>query len=334
MATIYDVAKRASVSVATVSAVVNSSAYVSPELRQRVDAAIAELSYNPNLLARSLAQKKSFSLGVLIPDITNPFYPEVVRGAEDKAKQDGYTILLGNSDNRRDKEELYLNLFLSKRVDGIMMFKASEDMSDALLAKLKGNSIPIVLVGRRYSRLETDCVVADDEAGARAAVRHLIRLGHRRVGIITGFRGVSTTEGRLEGYRKALAAHRIPFDPALVVEGDYGTESGYRGSLRLLEQKPTAIFSTNYLMTVGLMQALEKKGLRCPKDIAVVSYDDFLWTNFFRPKLTCIEQPKYQLGYQAMTLLLGRLNGKHKRVQTVVLKNRLRVRESCGAKGA
>ncbi len=333
MANIYDVAKRAGVSVATVSAVVNNSAYVSPPLRQRVEIAVSELSYNPNLLARSLAQKKTLTLGIVIPDITNPFYPDVVRGAEDKAKQEGYTILLGNSDNRRDKEEIYLSLFLSRRVDGILLFKGFEDMSSDFLARLQGSDTPVALVGRRYERLETDCVVADDEGGAYTAVRHLLRLGHKRIGVITGFRGVSTAEGRLQGYRRALVSKRIPFDPSLVVQGDYGSESGYRAGLQLLEHHPTAVFSTNYLMTVGFMAALEKKGLSCPQDVAVVSYDDFLWSRFFRPKLTCVEQPKYELGFQATELLLKRLQGKHKRARLIVLKNRLRVRESCGANG-
>ncbi len=331
MATIYDVAKEAGVSVATVSAVVNNSSYVSVELRQRVETAIAALHYNPNLIARSLAQKKSLTFGMLIPDITNPFYPEVVRGAEDRAKQAGYTLLLGNSDNRREKEEIYLNLFLSKRVDGILLMKGSEELDSSFVAKLHATNAPVVLVGRRYRLLQTDCVVADDVGGANMAVRHLIRLGHRRIGIITGFSNVSTTEERLEGYRRALSTGKIEFDPALVVEGDYGAEPGFRAGLRLLGHRPTAVFVTNYLMTVGFMRALEEQDKSCPEDVAVVSYDDFLWSRFFRPRLTTVEQPKYELGVIATELLLSRLNGKHKRNKLVVLPNKLQIRESCGS---
>jgi LacI family transcriptional regulator len=197
MATIYDVAKRAGTSVATVSAVVNNSAYVSPELRGRVETAITELDYNPNLVARSLAKKKTFTIGMLIPDIANPFFPEVVRGAEDKAKEAGYTILLGNSDNRSDMEETYLNLFFSKQVDGILLIKGSEELSDNFRQKLEDTGTPLVLVDRESESIKADSVVADDVGGACAAVDHLIALGHQRIGIITGFPNVSTSKGRL-----------------------------------------------------------------------------------------------------------------------------------------
>lgn len=334
MATIYDVAKQAGVSVATVSAVINDSAYVSPGLRSRVEAAVTALNYNPNLLARSLAQNKTFTVGILIPDITNPFYPEVVRGAEDKGKQAGYTLLLGNSDNQAEKEEVYLRLFLSKRVDGILLIKGSEDLDQSFLAKLQGGETPVVLVGRRYPQLQTDCVVADDAGGAYAAVRHLAQLGHKRIGIITGPRNVSTSQSRLAGYAKALAGSKLPYVEELVEEGDYGMESGLTAGVQLLAQRPTAVFITNYLMTVGFMNALEKQRLGCPQDVAVVSYDDFLWSQFFHPKLTCIEQPKYELGFKAMELLLSRLRGRHKKPKLVVLKNKLNIRESCGQKSS
>ena len=330
MATIYDVAKRAGTSVATVSAVVNNSAYVSPELRGRVETAVTELDYNPNLVARSLAKKKTFTIGMLIPDIANPFFPEVVRGAEDKAKEAGYTILLGNSDNRSEMEETYLNLFLSKQVDGILLIKGAEELSDSFRQKLEDSGIPVVLVDRESESLKADCVVADDVGGACAAVDHLIALGHRRIGIITGFPSVSTTKGRLQGYRKALQCHQLEYDAALVEAGDYGTESGYRAGARLLGQQPTAVFVTNFLMTVGFMKALEEAGLRCPEDVAVVSYDDFMWSEFFRPRLTGVEQPKYQIGYQSTEVLLRRLADKQKKREKIVLENRLRIRESCG----
>jgi LacI family transcriptional regulator len=330
MATIYDVAKRAGTSVATVSAVVNNSAYVSPELRERVEIAITELDYNPNLVARSLAKKKTFTIGMLIPDIANPFFPEVVRGAEDKAKEAGYTILLGNSDNRSDMEETYLNLFFSKQVDGILLIKGSEELSDNFRQKLEDTGTPLVLVDRESESIKADSVVADDVGGARTAVDHLIALGHQRIGIITGFPNVSTSKGRLQGYRKALQSHQLEYDATLVEAGDYGTESGYRAGVRLLQQEPTAVFVTNFLMTVGFMKALEEAGLRCPEDVAVVSYDDFMWSEFFRPRLTGVEQPKYQIGYQSTELLLRRLADKQKKTEKIVLENRLRIRESCG----
>lgn len=328
MSNIYDVAKQAGVSVATVSAVINSSSYVSPALRDKVERAISSLHYSPNLLARSLAQRKTHTIGVLIPDIANPFFPEIVRGAEDKAKEAGYTIILGNSDNQLSKEEVYLNLFLSKRVDGILLVKAIGDMSTALFEKLRSGGPPIVLVDREYPHLQADTVVADDCGGADAAVRHLLKLGHRRIGMLAGIPGISTTIGRSLGYRQALESKKIPYDPVLVVHGDYGIEAGYKAGLQLLEQNPTAVFVTNCLMTAGFMKALEKKKLRCPEDISLISYDDLIWNEVFSPKLSCIEQPKYQLGYRSTEILFSRILGRHKRLKIEVLKNRLRLRGS------
>jgi DNA-binding LacI/PurR family transcriptional regulator len=178
LATIYDVGKRAGVSVATVSSVINNSSYVSPELRKRVEAAIRELHYSPNLLARGLARQKTLTLGVLVPDIANFFFPELVRGIEDKAKETGYTIILGSSDNQPAREEVYLNLFLSKRVDGIVLIKAPGKMSSTLEQILEKNGPPIVLLDREHRALSADTVVADDSGGGALATAHLLELGH------------------------------------------------------------------------------------------------------------------------------------------------------------
>ena len=330
MANIYDVGKRAGVSVATVSAVINKSSYVSPQLREKVERAIAELKYSPNHLARSLAQRKTHTIGIIIPDIANPFFPEIIRGAEDRAHRAGYTVILGNSDNQVSKEELYLNLFLSKRVDGILLTKAAGDMNTTLFETLRLSSPPIVLVDREYPKLQADTVVADDSGGAYAATQYLLKLGHRRIGIVTGISGTSTTEGRLLGYREALASRGIEFAPSLVAEGDYGVKSGEIAGAQLLDQHPSAVFVTNCMMTIGFMKALEKRSLCCPQDIAVVSYDDVVWNEVFQPKLTCIAQPKYQLGYRGADILISRIQGKHKRPKLEVLKNDLIVRGSCG----
>ena len=332
MANIYDVAKRAAVSVATVSAVINRSSFVSQTLHERVQRAISELNYSPNLLARSLAQRKTHTLGILIPDVANPYFPEIVRGAEDKASEAGYMIILGNSDNQISKEEMYLNLFLSKRVDGILLVKAAGDLNNALFEMLHRTGPPLVLIDREYPRLRVDTVVADDSGGGYAATQHLLKLGHRRIGIITGIPNASTTQGRLLGYREALAARGVPFNDDLIVQGDYGIESGYTAGLALLTQAPSAVFVTNYMMTIGFMKALDKQKLRCPQDVAVVSYDDFTWNDIFHPKLTSVVQPKYMLGYRAAEMLLSRIHHKHKRVRLEVLKNDFVVRESSGVK--
>jgi LacI family transcriptional regulator len=328
VATIYDVGKRAGVSVATVSSVINKSSYVSPELRKRVEIAIHDLNYSPNLLARGLARQTTLTLGVLVPDIANFFFPELIRGVEDKAKEAGYAILLGSSDNRLEKEEVYLQLFLSKRVDGIVLVKAPGEMSTALLRLLKTNACPVVLLDREYLALSADTVVADDFGGGYLATKHLLELGHRRIGIVRGIPGASTTEGRVAGYRAALAEYKIDFDASLMTTGDYGIGSGYTAGLELLKQKPTAAFVTNYMMTIGFLRALEERKLSSPKDLSIVSYDDFIWNDVFPPRLTCIVQPKYKLGHRAAEILLSRIQKKHKRPKREVLENTLQVRAS------
>jgi LacI family transcriptional regulator len=328
LATIYDVGNRAGVSVATVSSVINNSSYVSPELRKRVEAAIRELNYSPNLLARGLARQKTLTLGVLVPDIANFFFPELVRGVEDKAKEAGYTIILGSSDNQVAKEEVYLRLFLSQRVDGIVLVKAPGEMSSALEKTFRKDGPPVVLLDREDATLVADTVVADDFGGGLLATQHLLDLGHRRIGIIRGISGASTTQQRFRGYEAALQERNVKLNPDLVADGDYGIESGYAAGMALLRQQPTAIFVTNYMMTIGLLRAVEEQKLACPKDISLVSYDDFVWNDFFSPRLTCVAQPKYMLGFKAAETLISRIQGKHKRPRKEVLENRLRVRAS------
>jgi LacI family transcriptional regulator len=326
LATIYDIGELAEVSVATVSAVINNTSYVSPKLRKRVEEAIRELGYSPNLLARGLATKKTQTLGVLIPDIANFFFPEVVRGIEDRVKKDGYTIILGNSDDQLDKEELYLRLFLSKRVDGIVLTKCPGNISPQLLQLLNKNVPPVILLDQEYSELKTDSVLADDEGGGYIGTKHLLELGHRRIGMICGAPSLSTSIGRLAGYRRALAEFHTEFDPSLVVDGDYHIEPAYTAGLELLKRKPTAVFVTNFMMTIGFLRALAERKLSTPKDISIVSYDDFIWADAFNPPLTSVAQPQYELGYKAADVLLSRISKKHKRPQHVVLENSLHIR--------
>src|SRR5437762_8605341 len=193
MANIYDVARAARVSVATVSAAVNGSAYVSPALKGRVERAVTKLGYQPNLVARSLATQQSRTLGMIVPDIANPFFPEVVRGAEDAAHAAGYTLLIASSDNDLRKEEVYLRLFLAKRVDGVILTKAPGRMPPDLQRAFAKAGVPVVLLARAVPGFVTDAVEMDDKGAAYQGVTHLLRLGYRRVGFIGGLRGASTS---------------------------------------------------------------------------------------------------------------------------------------------
>jgi LacI family transcriptional regulator len=331
-ASIYDVAKEARVSVFTVSAVVNQKSHVGKKLRDRVEAAIGKLNYRPNLLARSLAKQKTHTIGMIVPDIANPFFPMVVRGAEDAAQKRGYNLLLCNSDDTQEKEENALELLLSKRVDGILLTKAVCDISPPLRQMMQEMKVPIVLVMRTSPKISKDAVVADDYQGAYEAVCHLARAGRKRIGLIGGPRRVSNGKARWEGFQDALKANGLAYDPALVVEGDYRVESGYRAGNLLLSNRPDGVYVANFLMTVGLLKAAEEMGLRCPEDFGLVSFDDYPWLGIFRPKLTTVESPKYQLGQEAMELLLDRISGKDSPGVLKKLRPELRVRESCGFK--
>jgi len=330
MANIYDVAKAARVSVATVSAVLNDTAFVSPALKTRVQSAVAALGYHPNLLARSMARQRTQTLGMIVPDIANPFFPEVVRGAEDTAYAAGYTLLIASSDNDLRKEEVYLRLFLAKRVDGVILTKAPGRMPPGLQRAFAKAHVPVVLLARTVEGFVTDAVEMDDKGAASEGVAHLVQLGYRRIGFIGGLHGASTSRRRLDGYKAALRDAKIKLDPALVVEGDFRVESGYREGLQLLKQRPDAVFIANYLMTVGFMEALRQYRLRCPEDVALVTCDDYPWMDSFAPRLTTIDLPKRELGAAAAQLLVERVAKKSGRPRTVTLKNSLRVRESCG----
>lgn len=336
MANIYDVAKEARVSVATVSAVVNESAYVSPALKTRVTAAVRRLGYHPNLLARSLAKQESHTIGMIVPNIANPFWPEVVRGVEDSAHARGYTLVLANSDDDLAKESLYLDLFLSKRVDGILLTKAAGGLKRDVALRLKSAHTPVVQLMRSSPAVAGAKVLVDDQAGSYEAVTHLLRLGYTRIAMINGLRGVSTSRARLLGYREALRDWGKTFDPALVVEGTFRVESGYAAGIELLKRKPDAMFVANYLMAVGLMPALRQYQLRCPEDIGIVTCDDHPWLDSFHPRLTAVNLPKYELGQEAARALIDQLDDTNPRRQRrrsgrpIVLKCTLCIRESCG----
>ncbi len=332
MATIRDVAKTAGVSIATVSATINQSAYVSSALQARVRQAIAEVGYHPDAIARSLKKRATQTLGLIISDITNPFFTALVRGIEDAAQVRGHAVILCNTDEGLEKERAYLALLRSRRVDGLIMTPAGT-VEDYRRFFVEVNT-PIVFVDRKIPTVPADAVVVDNVSGARQAVEHLLRLGHRRIGAITGLPQISTTHERIEGYRQALEAAGLPIDPTLLKDGHSRLEGGYRAAKELLglPGRPTAIFATNNLMAIGLMRAVAEQGLRCPEDLSVVCFDDFEWASVFQPRLTTVAQPTYEMGATAVELLFGRLEGTLTGdPREVVLSPTLVVRDSCAA---
>lgn len=329
-ASISDVARESGVSIFTVSAVINNKAHVSKARRQRVEEAIRKLNYRPNLIARSLIKQKTQTIGMIVTDIANPFFPMVVRGAEDAVQRHGYNLLLCNSDDILEKEEKELELLLSKRVDGILLTKAAGDFRPSLRQLIKDVKIPFVLVMRTYPELTKDAVMTDDYQGAYEAVRHLARSGRRRIGLVSGPMKVSNAKERWRGFRDGLEAENLAYDPELVVEGDYRIESGFRAGHAMLSYRPDGIYVANHLMTIGLLKAAEEMGLKCPEDFGLVSFDDYPWLSVFRPRLTTVELPKHQLGNEAAELLIQRIEGDTSPPVVRKLQPELRIRESCG----
>jgi len=331
MPTLHDVARAAGVSIATVSATINQTTFVSPALQERVRKAVAEIGYHPDAIARSLKTRTTKTLGLIISDIANPFFTSLIRGVEDVANARGYTLVLCNTDERLDKEQAYVQLLRSRRVDGVIMAPVggAEDYIDFETAV----GAPVVFIDRRVPA-RADVVVVDNALGAREVVRHLIGLGHRRIGVITGLPKISTSEERLAGYQSALQGAGLRSDPALLKVGYSRLEGGYQAALELLalQHPPTAIFATNNLMAIGLMRAVAERRLRCPHDISVACFDDFDWASVFHPRLTTVAQPTYEMGSKAAEFLITRLTGGAiAEPQTCVLAPTLIIRDSCAA---
>ena len=333
MASLQEVAQVAGVSTSTVSRAITRPDMVNAETRERVEAAVRTLGYRPSRVARRLRVAHGYSdlVGLVIPDLQNPFFADLARGVEDVAARHGYTVLIGNSDENVEKETRYLNAMQAEAVDGIILPPSCEGRSAAV--DLARAGVPLVCVDRRLDKASVDTVLVDNVRGAAEATEHLIALGHRRIGDLEGKQGVSTTRERLEGYRSALARHGIESDPALVLAGDSRPEGARRLAARLLEapDRPSALLVGNGMMTLGVVEAIHDLGLRIPEDVAVVGYDDMPWARALVPALTVVRQPGHELGSRAMELLRQRIREPERSITTVMLQPELVVRGSCGA---
>jgi LacI family transcriptional regulator len=333
MPTIYDVAKRAGISAMTVSRVINGKRDVKPETREKVLKAIEEIGYVPNSLARSFVLQKTKTVGLVITDITNPFFTTLARGVEDTAMKSQFSVIFCNTDEDPEKELLYLEVLARKRVDGVILASASGKKGP--LKSLLIKNIPIVLIDREIEGLDDiDIVKGDSVYGAYILTKHLIDLGHRRIGIIVGSRNISTAEDRVEGYKKALIESGIPIEKELIKFSRYSREDGYKCTKELLtlEERPTAIFGGNNFIAIGSMMAIKELGLRVSEDIALVSFDDIESLSQVYPFLTVVTQPAYTMGVIATELLIRRIEGrdKIKERREVVLRPELIVRRSAG----
>ena len=331
--TMRAVATRARVSTATVSRYINNKP-VSTEAEQRVLAAIRDLSYSPNRLARSLRLKKTMMLGMVIPDITNPFFPEVVKGVEDTARAAGFTLMLFNAGEDEDRQWECLQAVHGQRCDGTLLIMAPKGRHHAeRRQQLQHFSLPIVYLDRSPDFL-ADTVTVDNLHSAQEAVRYLVRLGHARIAAVTVNFDVSVHRERMLGYRRVLTEAGLALRPEYEVEAAPTVADGYSAAAHLLglPERPSAIFVTNSRIAVGVIAAIESHGLRCPADVSVVAYDSHEWHNVFHPRLTTVTQPTYLMGARAAELLIARITDrKGGAPQQVQLQSALVVRESCAA---
>ena len=335
MVTARDVAERAGVSTSTVSHVLNGTRIVSDELRTRVLDAAHELGYEANAVARSLKTRRSHTIALITPDIGNPFFTSVVLGVEDVTSAAGYGLILCNSGEDPRREEAYLRMLGAQRVDGLILVPSGDHYP--YLDRLLHTKSTIVLLDRVLSDVTAPAVTLDSVDAARMAVRHLVGLGHRRIGLIAPRGGTSSAAERIAGYRIELELSGITYDPALVRDGRSELEEARTAAAALLDlpDRPTALIVGNNLMTLGTVAAIEAHGLRVPEDVAIVGFDDAVWADVLHPRLTTIAQPTYELGRTAAELLMRRINDPAAQVPLrTAMSGRLIVRDSCGASAA
>jgi LacI family transcriptional regulator len=330
MVTMETVAATAGVSTSTVSHVINKTRKVHPDTERAVLDAIKKVGYSPNHLARALAGVPTRTVGVAIAALSNHYFGEVVHAIEAECAKNGLMMLLADTHEDPDYELKVVQALHERRVDGILIASTADPQHRAL-EYLRERAVPTVLVDRLIGTA-FDQVAVEGRDAAKALVSHVVGLGHRRIAFVAGASGLPTTHERLEGYRLALEAARIPFDPELVQSGESKIEPAREAVRHLLalRQRPTALMTGNNLMTIGAMGALRDAGLSVPREVSLVGFDDFDWADVFSPRLTVMAQPVEELGQRAVRLLVRRIANPAARRQTVRLQPTLRVRDSAG----
>lgn len=329
MTTMKDVARLADVSVTTVSHVINGTRYVSPELKERVNTAIEELNYHPDPLAQGLSKGKSQTMALMVSDITNPFFPQVARGAEVCTSSKDFSLILSNTDEDPTQEAHNLSLFQSKRVDGFIISPTSEWENN--LQQLLDNGIPTVVIDRKLPA-EVDQVYSDNLKGGYEATQHLIEQGHENIGIILEFGDLPSFTDRLKGYKKALRDNGIKVQEDYIKRSGLEIEGAYASVQSLIDNYPelTAIFSTNDLITEGVLRFFKDHEIKCPRDIALVGFDDPEWAASFNPGITSVAQQPHEMGYKAAKLLFEQIEGQieSREPKSIELNINLKIRES------
>jgi LacI family transcriptional regulator len=331
--TMRDVARVSGVSISTVSAVVNNKGIVSPELTAEVQKAIKAMGFSPHSGARGLRSGRTHILGLVVPDITNPFFVEVFRGIEDEAIKHGLEVMVCNSNDQPELELRHLQALFAQRVDGVLL--ATSDSYAARHTPMHDGA-PVVFIDCKPLNASVNCVVTDNFDAAYRAMRYLIELGHQRIAVISGRVVHSTSLHRVEGCRKAMQEANLPTIEKSMQQGDSHIESGYRIGLSLLQslEPPTAIFTMNNRMALGVLRAIRELGTPCPERVSMLSFDDSDWASVLTPSLTTIAQPSYEIGKASVELLRHTIDSALQQIDVapreVLLKSTLCIRESTG----
>jgi LacI family transcriptional regulator/LacI family repressor for deo operon, udp, cdd, tsx, nupC, and nupG len=331
---VKDVAELAGVSVATVSRVLNKDSAVTEKTRLHVQKAIKQIGYHPNRVAQRLRSttRSRKLIGLLIPDIRNPFYVDVIRGIEEYAYAHDSAVLIGNFSQDPAKEKLYLDILRSESVDGYIV--APSHGKDQHVESLVEEGFSLVCVDRGLTNVDVDVVMVDNRKGAFEATEHLIKVGHKRIAHITGNPTIPTTHDRILGYEAALHKYDLPIDPSLIVGKNSDFESGVELTRQLLDMSdpPSAIFTGNNLLTLGAFDMILQRGLKIPEDVAILGFDDMYWANSFNPPLTAVRQSGFDIGQRAVELLYQRIADPTRPTAKIIMNTQLMIRRSCGYK--
>ncbi|MBO9617522.1 MAG: LacI family DNA-binding transcriptional regulator [Niabella sp.] len=329
-----DVARSAGVSIATVSRVINGEAVVKEATRLAVNAAIKKLGYRPNRAAQRLrsTHRSRKLIGLLIPDIHNPYYIDIISGIDAYASAHGATIIIGDFSQDARRERIYIDTLRSESVDGCIV--ATTPRTEKYVESLIGEGFPVVCIDRELKNLITDVVKSDNETGAFAATEHLIKLGHKRIAHIAGDLQIPTSHERIAGYRAAHQQYKLRVDEGLIISKHSNYESGVELAAQVLKMKkrPTAIFTGNNLLTLGVLEVLHGQGVKIPQEIAIVGFDDMYWANSLNPALTAVRQFGYEIGHQAIELLFKRIEAPQRPPVSHIVNTQLMIRKSCGTK--
>ncbi|MBC7217460.1 MAG: LacI family DNA-binding transcriptional regulator [Candidatus Caldatribacterium sp.] len=330
-ATISDIARVAGVAKSTVSKALNGAIGISPETREKILRIAEELNYRPSIIAQSLKSKRTRAIGLVLPNIMNPFFLSILKGVEDAAIDNGYVVVFCESDNKKRKESTYFQIFEERWVDGVIFSGVDNDSEEErYIRSLHERGIPVVLIDREIEGYFTNAVMIDNKGAAFSATTYLLELGHKKIATIVGPQKIRIFAKRFEGYKLALEKYGVKLDPKLVVEEDLSVEGGSRAIQKLLSQGLTftAVFAHNDLMAIGCMKELQRNGIAIPGDVSVVGFDDIPLALLVTPSLTTVAQPAYEMGVEAVSLIKKSIEGGGGMESKVILPTKLVLRES------